>query len=237
MTKQFGTPGPRAIYPELCDSPSLGRCSLLANALFPRMIAQADDQGRLAGDAYALLVACMGRHMREVRVDQVEDALQELEHSEVIQRYSVRGQPYVQLLSWWRWQSGQRRAYPSRWPSPKGWTDIVYGCAAGRQFDKFEDALAATPRRNAAIRGIPLQSAADRGNPPPRARPPARPPRAGGAVPDRADTVPSAGAPAREGHEASRGGLRDSAQAVLDNPDSSPEARAGAQAMLDWARP
>jgi hypothetical protein len=125
MTKQFGTPGPRAIYPEMCDSPSLGRCSILANALFPRLVALADDQGRLAGDAYSLLVAALGRHMREVRVDQVEDALHELELAEVLTRYTVKGEQYLQLLSWWRWQNGQRRAYPSRWPAPSGWRDLV----------------------------------------------------------------------------------------------------------------
>jgi hypothetical protein len=208
MTKQFGTPGPRAIYPEMCDSPSLGRCSILANALFPRLVAKADDQGRLAGDAYGLLVQCMGRHMRDVRVDQLEDALAELEGAGVLARYAAEGAQYVQLLSWWRWQTGQRRAYPSRWPAPPGWRDLVYGCAAAPGLDRFEDALAASPRRNAAIRGNPPQPAAVRGNPPlaRRApmRAPVRAPDAGGAVPRHADTGPSAGAP--EGPGGPRGG-------------------------------
>lgn len=205
MTKQFATPGPRAIYPEMCDSPSLGRCSILANALFPRLVAMADDQGRLAGDAYSVLVACLGRHMRDVRVDQVEDALAELEQAEVLERYSVKGEAYVQLLGWWRWQNSQRRAYPSRWPAPKGWQDLVYGCAAEPELARFEDAVKASSRRNAAIRGIPPQSAANRGNPPPRARPAARAPARAHAVPDRADAVPHAGTPAPEGAGA-RGG-------------------------------
>ena len=104
--------------------------------------------------------------MRDVRVDQVEDALAELEAADILQRYSVRGEPYLQLLGWWRWQNGQRRAYPSRWPMPKGWHDLVYGCAAEPELDRFEEAVAATPKRNAAIRGIPQQSAAKRSNPP-----------------------------------------------------------------------
>jgi hypothetical protein len=205
VTKQFGTPGPRAIYPEMCDSPSLGRCSILANALFPRLVAMADDQGRLAGDAYSVLVACLGRHMRDVRVDQVEDALGELEHVEVLERYTVKGEAYLQLLGWWRWQNGQRRAYPSRWPSPKGWQDLIYGCAAEPELERFEDAVKATPRRNAAIRGIPPQPAAKRSNPQPRARPAARARTRAHAVPGHADTVPPAGAPAPEGAGA-RGG-------------------------------
>lgn len=172
----------------------------------------ADDQGRLAGDAQAVLVQCLGRHMRDIRVDQIEDALAELEAAEVLQRYSSQREPYLQLLGWWRWQNSQRRAYPSRWPPPKGWHDLVYGCAAAPELQYFEDALNASPRRNAAIRGNPLQSAAKRGNPLQSAatRAAARAaPRAGAcrAVPGHADKVarapeasgPRGGAPQRAG--------------------------------------
>jgi hypothetical protein len=197
----------------MCDSPSLGRCGILANALFPRLVAQADDQGRLAGDSYAVLVACMGRHMREVRVDQIEDALHELELNDVLQRYTVRGAPFIQLTSWWRWQSGQRRAYPSRWPPPRGWYDLVYGCAAApKGADYFENALDISPLRNAAIRGIPRQPAAERSEPPLRARQRARARAQAGAVPV-PDTMPS---PARAGaREAPRGGPPESAGQAL----------------------
>lgn len=221
MTKQFGTPGPRAIYPEMCDSPSLGRCGILALALFPRLVAMADDQGRLTGDAYGVLVACLGRHMREVRVDQVEDALQELEMAQAIERYVVRQVPYLQLVSWWHWQSGQRRAYPSRWPAPRGWTDVVYGCAAGRPYGEFAEAAGASSPRNRAVRGIPLQSAADRGETRQSAasrEAPARGPTRGPArgacrAGAGANTVPR---PARDGAmEAPRGGPMESAGDVV----------------------
>lgn len=193
MTKQFGTPGPRAIHPELCDSPSLARCSLLANALFPRLVAQADDQGRFAGDAYAVLVLCMGRLMRLVGVDEVEAALEELASVEAIIRYTdASGSPLLQLTTWWRWQNGQRRAYPSRWAAPPGWSDLVYGCAAApADVTRFEEALSRSPRRNAAVRGIPQQSAATSGNPPPTRAPMRAPMRAGAQAPVPARAVPS----------------------------------------------
>jgi hypothetical protein len=181
MVKQFGTPGPRAIYPELCDSPSLGRCSVLANALFPRLIAQADDQGRLAGDTAGLLITCMGRLLRLVSVDELEAALVELEAADVLVRYERGGELYVQLLQWWRWQSSQRRAYPSRWPAPPGWQDLVYGSTKAEP-ETFEQAVSQGSPRNAAIRGNPRRIAASRVGPRtgPRTGPGAR------AMPDRA---------------------------------------------------
>src|ERR1700741_2755715 len=92
MTKQFSPPGPRAIHPEMCDSPSLGRCGLRANALFPRLIAKADDQGRLVGDAYSLLVNCMGRLLRLVAASDLDEAVVELAEAGVLQRYEREGQ-------------------------------------------------------------------------------------------------------------------------------------------------
>lgn len=153
MTKQYGTPGPRAIYPEMCDSPSLGRCRLLANALFPRLIAQADDQGRLAGGPQAILLQCMPRLLGTLTVDQVAAALDELEAAGMLVQYEHQGEAHVQLTQWWRWQQGQRRAYPSRWAGPRGWADVVYGIDAEGP-KSFAEAVAGISPRNAAIRSI-----------------------------------------------------------------------------------
>jgi len=235
VTKQFATPGPRAIYPELCASPSLGRCSILANALFPRLIAMADDQGRLLGDPQSVLIECMGRLLGAVTVNEVVGALDELEREAIVLRYSSGGREYLQLVGWWRWQNGQRRAFPSRWPSPKGWQDLVYANAAAEP-NTWEEAVVASAPRNAAIRGVSRRLAASRAGPHAGACVRAR----ARAVPSRADAdaVPSgarAAGPGANGAEPA-GGLRASAQAVLDNPSSSEEARAGARAMLDLKR-
>lgn len=217
MTKQFATPGPRAIYPELCASPSLGRCSVLANALLPRLIAQADDQGRLVGDAQSVLIECMGRLLRLVSIDDVAGAVAELAREEVVQVYEAAGQEYLQLLGWWRWQASQRRAYPSRWPAPPGWRDLVYGTGKGDP-DTFDEAVRSTPPRNAAIRGVSRQPAA-------RATPARTGPRARAgaqAMPDRAvpDAVPSrdAAPPARGGAVASAGEVLSEFQAKVPRP-------------------
>src|SRR3990167_7472442 len=124
MPKEYGTVGPRSIYPEMCDSRSLARCGLAANALWPRLIAQADDQGRLHGDARDLAGVCFPKMPKAHR--HVESALTELAEHACILRYEIDGEPYIQLLEWWQYQGHQRRAYPSRHPAPNDWQDRVY---------------------------------------------------------------------------------------------------------------
>jgi hypothetical protein len=148
MPKEYSTPGPRAIYPELCDSRSLAKCGIVANALWPRLVAQADDQGRLAGNAVDVLGLCFPKMLDRVTVRHVRIALDEIEAAEMIARYEVAGEPYIQLLTWWDWQASMRRAYPSRHPAPEGWTDAVYG---------FED----HPPTYRAVRGLPARRRAD----------------------------------------------------------------------------
>src|SRR5262245_38333118 len=96
MPKEYGTPGPRAIYPDLCTSRSVASCSLPAQLLFERLIAQADDQGRLEGDALVLKSLCvplvdkvparpLGRGAR--RIAGIDDLLCELEAEDLVHRY------------------------------------------------------------------------------------------------------------------------------------------------------
>lgn len=127
MPKEYSTPGPRAVYPEMCASRSLGACGLVANVLWPRLISIADDQGRIAGDATDVLSVALANMRRRVKHRDVEIALEELARAHQIRLYEVADEPYIQIVSWWSWQHGQRRAYPSRHPAPPGWDDYVYG--------------------------------------------------------------------------------------------------------------
>lgn len=170
MTKLYGTPGPRLIYPELCTSPSLGRCGVLAMALWPRLIAMADDQGRLAGDADAIRVACFPKSLHRVSAKATVRALAELEAEGHVRLYDVAGEPYLQLEHWWTWQQGMRRAYPSRWPAPDGWEDRVFG--------RYRDDADAADTPSAAGSGGSQLDAANRLDGRVRT-PPRTPPRAG----------------------------------------------------------
>jgi hypothetical protein len=151
MPKTFATPGPRSIYPEMCDSRSLSRCGLLANALWPRLIVQADDQGRLHGDAADIRGLCFPK-MPRVTARAVGDALAELADVGSIARYDVDDEPYLQIRDWWQYQAYQRRAFPSRFPAPEGWKDVIYGLAG---FPETYEQATKPPRRAAAPRRVP----------------------------------------------------------------------------------
>jgi hypothetical protein len=153
--KEFGTKGPRSIYPEICDSTSLGRCSVLANALWPRIIVSCDDQGRMAGSAADVLGECFPKMLAKVTIKAVEQSLGELAKARAIIRYKVNGEEYLQVRSWWAWQQYARRAYPSRMPAPEGWSDYVYG-RVGDTFATWRDAagLAARQGRGSHVENL-----------------------------------------------------------------------------------
>ena len=130
MPKAYGTPGPRAIYPDACTSRSLSSVTAEAERLFWRIISQADDQGRLEGDVLVLRSLCVPLLARATTAV-VERWLGELVAQRLISRYHQGDSDLVQVVTWWRWQAGMRRAYPSKWPAAEGWTDAVFGLGDG----------------------------------------------------------------------------------------------------------
>lgn len=130
MPKEYGTPGPRAIYPDACTSRSLASCSAEAERLFWRLLSQADDQGRLEGDVLVLRSLCVPL-LSKATTAAVERWLGELVGAKLIARYQAGEADFVQVVTWWRWQAGMRRAYASRWPAMEGWLDPVFGHGDG----------------------------------------------------------------------------------------------------------
>jgi hypothetical protein len=139
MPKDFGTPGPRAIYPDACTSRSLSSLSAESERLFWRLISQADDQGRLEGDVLVLRSLCVPL-LAKATTAVVERWLAELVANKLILRYQDADAEHVQLVTWWRWQAGMRRAYASRWPAPEGWSDVVFG-HGGNSPKTYRDAV------------------------------------------------------------------------------------------------
>lgn len=126
MSKQFGTAGPRVLYPDVCTSLSLARCSVRAQLLFDRLLVQVDDQGRMLGDPKQVQAKCVPLIPR-FSAKAVAKALRELAIAGSILLYVVDDHQFVQLTHWWDFQCGMRRVYPSRWPAPPDWNDGVYG--------------------------------------------------------------------------------------------------------------
>jgi hypothetical protein len=126
MPKAYGTPGPRAIYPDICTSRTMAAVSVRAQLLFDRLIAQADDQGRIEGDATIVKAICVPL-VADFTLRTTEAALVELVRADLVLRYKAERNDLIQLVTWWRWQAGMRRAYPSRYPAPPEWNDVVFG--------------------------------------------------------------------------------------------------------------
>lgn len=248
MPKEYGTPGPRAIYPDICTSRSLAACSIEAQLLFDRLLAQADDQGRLEGDAAVIKSLCVplvdtiptrsiGRGNN--RFAGIDELLAELEAEELVIRYSAGRSRLVQVLTWWRWQQGMRRAYPSRWPAPDGWVDAIYGHGADSQAS-YKTWISAAPRgtaphnaafmvnspHNAAISGdLPLSRVGAR-----LPAAPAAPAEAG------ASTVPDSPNPAERGGRGNPRANGTNPRAQGTNPRSLAKREAEARAEGEAAR-
>lgn len=124
MPKQYGTPGPRLIYPSAATSQSLASCSVEAQLLFDRLLCQADDQGRLPGTVSVVRGLCVPL-IERITSPMVARALASLEAGGMIIRYVAEGRDLIQVANWWEYQGNPRRIYPSRWPPPDGWQDRI----------------------------------------------------------------------------------------------------------------
>lgn len=126
----------RAVYPSAATSISLARCSIEAQLLFTRLIAAADDQGRLQGDPMLVKAQCLPL-VDKATTKAVERWLAELDTQGVIHRYEAREQALVQVVKWWEYQGWLRHLFPSRWPAPEGFEDRTkgHGSSADEQTD------------------------------------------------------------------------------------------------------
>ena len=112
----------RAIYGSAATSLSLARCCPEAQLLFDRLVALADDQGRLQGDPLLVKAQCMPL-IDKATIKAVDRWLGELADNGMIHRYEAAGQQLVQVVKWWEHQAWMRHIYPSRWVAPEGWED------------------------------------------------------------------------------------------------------------------
>ena len=126
MPKAYGTPGPRILSPDCCTSQSLAECSLGAQLLLDRLLVQSDDQGRQQADAAVVKATCFPL-APDATPKRIAAWMAELDRAGMVTLYRSGKVAIVQLRGWWKYQAGARRAYPSRWDAPEGWTDRVFG--------------------------------------------------------------------------------------------------------------
>jgi hypothetical protein len=119
---RFYSTRPRRVPPEFCTDELLESCSVTAALLLYRIVSQADDQGRLPGSTKSIRANCFAMRP-ELTESKVASAICELVGAGFLIRYEIDGRAFLQVDHWsdlqGRWG---RRAYPSRYPAPPGWT-------------------------------------------------------------------------------------------------------------------
>ncbi len=105
----------RTIKPETPESESLGRVSREARLCFLLLFTQADDEGRMRGNAQ-MLAGRLFPYDEDAK-GLMEGWLGALEGEGCIQRYIVDGKAYLQIVEWKKHQKVDKPT-PSRFPAP-----------------------------------------------------------------------------------------------------------------------
>lgn len=104
----------RILKESICTSDTLDKLNSFQETVFYRLIVNCDDYGRM--DARPKVLAARLYPLRDIRAEQIENALRALSSAGLVILYEVDGKPFVQMKTWERHQ--QIRAKKSRYPSP-----------------------------------------------------------------------------------------------------------------------
>lgn len=105
----------RIIKESICTSENIDRLTAFQETVFYRLMVNCDDYGRM--DARPKILISRLFPLKDIRVNQIEDALQALSSAELVTLYSVDGKPFLQMTTWERHQ--QIRSAKSKYPSPE----------------------------------------------------------------------------------------------------------------------
>lgn len=107
----------RSIHPDACDSEKLGALTADAERLWWRLQTHCDDEGRCEDNPRLINARCMPM-VDGWSAKKVDAALGELHQASLILRYRVRGDGFIQIEQWHRFQHPQRKT-PSSYPDPE----------------------------------------------------------------------------------------------------------------------
>lgn len=114
-------PTRRMIDPAIWQSESMAELTRDQRLLFIGLFSNADDQGRLRGNAN-LIRSQVFPFDDDLSSDQIKRDLEAIAAQDCIIIYEVDGKELIQIIKWWDYQSPQW-AYPSKYPAPLGWND------------------------------------------------------------------------------------------------------------------
>lgn len=106
----------RILKESICTSDTLDKLNSFQENVFYRLIVNCDDFGRM--DARPKVLASRLYPLKDIRAEQIRDALQALSSAGLVILYEVDGKPFVQMKTWERHQ--QIRAKKSKYPAPDG---------------------------------------------------------------------------------------------------------------------
>ena len=110
----------RIIKESICTSDNIDQLSAFQETVFFRLIVNCDDYGRM--DARPKILASKLFPLKDIRVNQMEEALRALTSAELVILYEVDGKPFLQMKTWERHQ--QIRAKKSKYPGPDSGTQV-----------------------------------------------------------------------------------------------------------------
>lgn len=105
----------RILKESVCTSDEVNRLSFFEEVFFYRLIVNCDDFGRM--DARPKVLAAKLFPLKDIRANQIEEALRSLISAELVSMYTVDGKPFMQIKTWNRHQ--QIRAHKSKYPGPE----------------------------------------------------------------------------------------------------------------------
>ena len=106
----------RILKESICVSDQVNQLSWFEEAMFYRLMVNADDYGRY--DGRPAIIRSRLFPLKDVRDKQIEDALAALSSAELVEVYVVDGKPFVRLTGWDKHQ--MIRAKKSKYPAPDG---------------------------------------------------------------------------------------------------------------------
>lgn len=106
----------RILKESICTSETIDQLGAFEEVFFYRLIVNCDDYGLM--DARPAILKCRLFPLKEIRLQQIEDALRKLTSAELVSTYEVDGKPFLLMNTWDKHQ--QVRAAMSKYPGPDG---------------------------------------------------------------------------------------------------------------------
>ena len=104
----------RILKESVCCSENIDSLTWFQEAFFYRLIVNCDDYGRM--DARPKVLASKLFPLKDIRINQIVDALHALSSAELVVLYEKDGHPFLQMKTWDRHQT--IRAKKSKFPAP-----------------------------------------------------------------------------------------------------------------------